>query len=129
MFHWFKKHNSAGLEVPDSTPVSIPVVTKPLTLQEQIARFTSSQELALAAQNNGIDTFEEADDFEVGESDPVSPYEYQKMDEEEPVVQTRMDEIRSGQVRPQDSDRVSKRFQELTRKKDEVKKEIGEAKP
>lgn len=63
-------------EIPDPRPVAVPVgYRRPLTLQEEIKRFVRA-ELSQVAQAHELETFEEADDFDVDE-DPelISPYE------------------------------------------------------
>lgn len=70
------RHNSEGAEVLDSTPMALPVgFTRPPTLQEQVARLVRSEAFRIAAEKNGIETFEEADDFDDPDDDPTSPYE------------------------------------------------------
>lgn len=62
-------------ETPDPTPIAVPVhYKKPPTLQEQMQRMMGIISRDAAAQ--GLETFEEAEDFDVGEDyDPSSPYE------------------------------------------------------
>lgn len=61
-------------ESPDPTPVALATqLRRPPTLQEQIQRYVLAAN-ALARQQ-GAESFEEADDFEVDEFDPNSPYE------------------------------------------------------
>lgn len=64
-------------EYPDPTPVEMAVkFRRPPTLQEQIRQMVRSERLAQEAQRMGADTFEEFDDFDVGDDfDPTSPYE------------------------------------------------------
>lgn len=71
------KLNEKGHEVLDPTPVAVPVHFKrPPTLQEQIRSMVRSEELRRAASSQGMETFEEADDFAVGDDyDPRSPHE------------------------------------------------------
>lgn len=103
MFRWFFKHTKEGLEVPDPTPSELALTSeRPLTLAEQIARFVRDPGVVNAAVNAGLDTFDEADDFDTGDLEPqdfASPYE---VDFEgslmKPGVQTRMDEIKGGMV-------------------------------
>lgn len=70
-------HDSCGREIPDQTPIEIPThLRRPLTLQEEIKRFIRI-EASLAAQNDGLESFEEADDFEIDEmeaDDIPTPY-------------------------------------------------------
>jgi len=81
-----------GHEVPDRTPRSIPVRFKRQTsLIEDVQRFVR-EELSRQADAQGVESFDEADDFDVGEDyEPRSPYE---LDEENERYDVR-DEIRS----------------------------------
>lgn len=70
--------NEKGQEVPDPRPIEIPAGFKrPETLAEQVRRLVRSEALALEAQNAGMETFEEAEDFEIDDDmfDPSSPFE------------------------------------------------------
>lgn len=64
-----------GHEVPDPTPVSVPVgYGRPESLQDQIRRMVHLASAEAAAA--GAESFEEADDFDVGDDfDPSSPWE------------------------------------------------------
>lgn len=110
MFKWFKKHTDDGREVPDPTPISVPLIEKPLTLAQQIARFTTSEEVALLARRRGIDTFDEANDFGAPVSDPLdkSPYEVGEMEEDDLGIQSRMDEVKHGVVEDMPQDRLER---------------------
>lgn len=72
-----KKNPSACYETPDPTPMALPVnYSHPPTLRDQIRQMVRSERLAQAARDCGAETFEEADDFDVGDDlDPKSPYE------------------------------------------------------
>lgn len=66
-----------GHEIPDPQPVEIPARFKrPETLAEQIRRVTQGA-LSLQAAEQGFETFEEAEDFDIDDDsfDPSSPYE------------------------------------------------------
>ncbi len=81
--------NAKGEEVPDKTPACIPIGYKnPPTLAEKIKSMVKN-ELRIYAVHQGQETFEEADDFNIGDDvDPTSPYEDLPdgtMQEEEPV--------------------------------------------
>lgn len=69
------KYNDKHEEIPDPTPLALPVgFKKPETLHETMARMIKNQEYVKYL--NGQETFEEADDFDVeGEDNPLSPYE------------------------------------------------------
>lgn len=66
-----------GRELPDPTPIAPPVgFRRQPSLAEQIRAMVRSERLRQEAEAQGFETFEEADDFEVGDDyDPTSPYE------------------------------------------------------
>lgn len=72
-------HTPEGSEVPDPVPIAPPVGyvrTKPI--REQLREMVQSEALARAARDSGNETFEEAEDFDVGDDiDPRSPWEEQ----------------------------------------------------
>lgn len=75
------KYNERGEELPDDTPVEMPLKFKrPPTLQEQIKSMVR-RELSDVASQQGFESFEEADDFDVddGEELPPSNYEFKDM--------------------------------------------------
>jgi len=74
---FWKKHKvKKGTETLDTTPVATPVkFHRPPTLQEQIQRYTRNHLNKIALQE-GKETFEEANDFDVGEDElPPTPHE------------------------------------------------------
>lgn len=74
------KYNDRGEELPDPTPVSLPVgARRPETLEGMIARLVRGRVSELAARD-GLETFEEANDFEIESDDePLTVYEEQNM--------------------------------------------------
>lgn len=77
-FRFLKLFNSKGEYLPDSRPISLPVgIGRPPTLAEQVARLVRSEDFRKAAEAQGFETFEEADDFDVDDDprDPLTPYE------------------------------------------------------
>lgn len=69
--------DARGREIPDPTPIAPPLgyIRQP-SLAEQMRAMIRSENLRLAALQSGVETFEEADDFDVGDDfDPHSPYE------------------------------------------------------
>lgn len=72
-----------GRELPDPRPVEWPVgVSRPLSIQEEIQRFVRV-EMSRRAQEHGMESFEEADDFDVEEEDDwQSPYQLTELQEE-----------------------------------------------
>lgn len=70
------KFDERGRELPDPTPVAMPVgfQIEP-SISELIKRYVRD-EVSRAAAQDGEETFEEADDFDVGDDfDPNSPWE------------------------------------------------------
>lgn len=71
--------DSLGREIPDPEPMQPPIgYNRQPTLSEQMRAMIVSERLARAAAEAGAETFEEADDFEVGddwEAEKHSPYE------------------------------------------------------
>lgn len=66
-----------GHEVPDPTPVEMPLGFKrPETLAEQVQRLVRG-EISRRAQDAGEETFEDSEDFDVDgdDGDPTTPYE------------------------------------------------------
>lgn len=62
-----------GREVGDPVPMAPPVgVSRPLTLAEQL-RLMVRRELSAAAADQGFETFEDADDFDI-DDDPLDPH-------------------------------------------------------
>lgn len=66
-----------GRELHSGIPVAPPIGYKPSpTITEQLRQMVKSEFMAREARKAGMETFEEADDFEVGDDyDPRSPYE------------------------------------------------------
>lgn len=66
-----------GKEMVDSQPVAVPVeFQRPPTMYEQIRTMVRSEMLARYAAENEKETFEESEDFDIGDDyDPRSPYE------------------------------------------------------
>lgn len=66
-----------GAEIPDSTPLAPPVgYERQPSLAEQIRAMIVGEKLRAEVEAAGAETFEEADDFDVGDDyDPTSPYE------------------------------------------------------
>lgn len=68
--------NEKGHEVLDDTPVAMPVGFKrPQSMTDMIRQYVRT-ELSKQASEQGNETWEEADDFDVGDDyDPKSPWE------------------------------------------------------
>lgn len=69
--------NKAGQEIPDPRPMSPALGRKPeTTIRDYVATLVRSERLAQEAEAAGFETFEEANDFEVGDDYfPDSQYE------------------------------------------------------
>lgn len=70
-------HDKEGRELPDPTPVAPPVgYVKQKSMTEIIREQVRSHHLQAAAEAQGLETFEEAEDFDIGDDlDPSTPYE------------------------------------------------------
>lgn len=76
-----------GQEIPDPVPVAPPLgYVKQPSMVEHIRQMIRSEKLRLEAEQAGMESFEEADDFEV-EDDPeaFSPYEWEPSFEPSPA--------------------------------------------
>lgn len=67
-------------ERPDPTPIHIPGNDQPLTLREEMRRFVVEQ-VTQAAVDNGFESFEDADDFDIADDEPdlTSAYTVQEL--------------------------------------------------
>lgn len=133
MFRWFRKHTRDGMELPDPTPTALSLTAeRPLTLAEQMARFIRNPEVVDALRNRGVDTFDEADDFDTGDLEPQdfqSPYELEFEGSETRVgVQTRLDECKSGMVEEMPLDRQERAKERMKRRPGKVEDEKAGAK-
>lgn len=81
------KYNELGQELPDDTPLEIPLgMRRPLTLQEEIQAAVRGA-VSRAAARNEMETFEEANDFDIPDDDiedTVTVHEYRDMKVEVP---------------------------------------------
>lgn len=98
-----------GREKPDPIPMAPPIgYVKQESLSDKIRSMVRSEHLRIAAMEAGAETFEEADDFEVGEDyDPKSPYEevFDPVDSEARMRLRQKDyaasvDVREQQLRP-----------------------------
>lgn len=71
-----------GKEYPDPHRKFIQSDVRPPSLKEQIERILTSRKLMAEMVQNGIETIEEADDFDVGEMDDAAPSGYEVMEDE-----------------------------------------------
>lgn len=68
-----------GREIPDPNPMEMPIGFKrPESLAEQVRRLVRTEEWEKLVRDQGFETFEESEDFDIGDDfDPSSPYEVQ----------------------------------------------------
>lgn len=97
------RHDEKGREIPDPRPMEMPLgLRKPESMEEMIRRFVRV-EASRIAQKEGMETFEEADDFEVEDddfSDAPTQYMVPEVGPEGPesldgVVQAKPDQVES----------------------------------
>lgn len=98
------RYDEQGRELPDPTPVEIPVgFSRPESLQDQIKRLIRT-ELSMDAQAGGFESFEEADDFDVGDDfDPSSPHELDDAQEAAPLEKLSTEPVEKPVEKPVDS--------------------------
>lgn len=74
------KYDSQGRELPDPTPVALPAGRRlPESLESMLARMVRGH-VSQLAEREGLETFEEANDFEIESDDePLTAYEQQDM--------------------------------------------------
>lgn len=119
MFKWWRKHNQDGLEIPDTTPIEVTLRDKPLTIAEQLQRFSTNEEIRERLKNRGIDTFDEADDFDVPDMEDDerrSPYEAH-FGGSLNGLQARLDEQKAGMTEEMPIDRHDRAKEALRPKK------------
>lgn len=72
------KYDKEGNEIPDNTPVEVPLGYRtPPTLEQRMQAMIRSEAMAQYARAQGAETFDEANDFDVDDEDgtPESPHE------------------------------------------------------
>lgn len=81
-------HFDYSAEFPDGTPVEVPLrFSRPPTLEERMKMFIRSQRMQEVAQAAGMESFQEADDFEIDDPDEaLTPYELSQLMEHAPVM-------------------------------------------
>lgn len=77
------KYTEDGHQIPDQTPLEVPVgFAAPTDLHALIKQLVRAE--SARAGEDGQETFEEADDFDVEDDGPISPYSTTTMQEEAP---------------------------------------------
>lgn len=106
-------HDAYGRETPDPIPMAPPVGWKETPdMVDQIRMMVRSEHMRLAALSQDKETFEEADDFEVGDDyDPTSPYE----DEFDPMEEQFRQDLRQAEFAAQYQARLDAARAELAR--------------
>lgn len=108
-------YNDNGEELLDSTPMALPVGFKrPIPLSEEIRQMIIRERQTGELDALGMESFEEADDFEIEDEDMSSPWE-ENFDTGK--VWTREAEIRAGIVNEPDYQAAKKAVKEYERNK------------
>lgn len=77
-------------EIPDPDPMAPPLNFKRQpTIAEQMQAMVRSELLRREAEAAGMESFEESEDFEVGDNEPFSPFEMQEFDPVEALREAR----------------------------------------
>lgn len=107
------KFNERGEELPDQTPIELPVgVRRPESLNDMMRRMIRTS-LSQYAADQGEETFEEANDFDIPDDDPtVSNTQYQEMSDEVTLTQEDPRQARGAPAREHRSDSRSVRDEE-----------------
>lgn len=117
-------YDKQGREIPDPTPVEMPVGFKrPIPLADEI-RAIMRRAVQEDLDSHGMETFDEADDFEVPDEDMTSPYE-ENFDPQ--FTFARESELRAGAVAQPDFHSARKFVEEVA--KPRRGKETHEAPP
>lgn len=100
-----------GREHPDPVPVAPPIGHNPQpSLAEKIRAMVQSEHLRLAAEQAGMETFDEADDFEVDEDDDFDPSSPWENEFDQPVSELRKREAEEkaalADAKPERSDKA-----------------------
>lgn len=124
-------YDEQGREVPDPTPIEVDVgLRRPIPLGERIRQLVRDENLRRELDEKGVETFEEADDFE-DPLDPIdrgTPYE-DNFDPEHPGIVAREMEIRSGFVEDVPLERKQKAAEVVAKHKRGRPKADPKAKP
>lgn len=125
------KHNERGHEIHEGKPVALPVgFRRPPSIVEMI-RSQIRTAMSQAAMENGAETFEEADDFEVGDEEELrSPYQLddEQMNAKEEVVPKEVEdtEVKKSLPKAKPSATAGRALAKPSRRKDDKKKVIDE---
>lgn len=90
------KFDEKGRQVPDRTPVAIPARRRIDTQSLDEMRRLIREEMSREAMDRGAESFEEANDFDVGDDEPlpVSRHRFTEMQEEH--LRTTLDEVKQS---------------------------------
>lgn len=121
--HVFDRLTSDGKEKADPTPAALPVGYKhPLSLDQKIQLMVRSA-VSAAADEQGYETFDEANDFEIGDNDPMDS----TFDDEDtaiavndPYVKEAVNDLRRKEVDKQGQEILKKYSKKPVRAKPEA---------
>lgn len=84
------KYDKNNCECPDKTPVEIPLgYTAPETLESMIARLVTAHDFRAQLAAQGVDTIEEAEDFDVNDDTEIKS-EHEMVDMLDEFIQERI---------------------------------------
>lgn len=104
---WLFRLGDGRYERPDPRPMRVPVgMERPESLQEKMRRLVRDEVLQAKLAADGVETFEEADDFDIPDDpiDPATPYE-ERFDPK--GMTAREQEVRAGYVQEVSTDRLA----------------------
>lgn len=79
-------HDRQGREIPDPVPIAVPAgLKRPESLTEQIRRLIRV-DMSQQAQDNGEESFEEANDFDIDDEDPEATFSKYEISDMAPEV-------------------------------------------
>lgn len=82
----------------DPRPMSVPIgMERPESLQEKLKRLVRDEVLQSKLKDGGVETFEEADDFNISD-DPIDPHTPYEEDFDPKGMTAREQEVRHGAV-------------------------------
>lgn len=108
------EYNKQGEEIPDDRPMSAAVGFKrPPSLAEMVKNLVRNEQIQRDFDTHGIETFDDADDFNVDDDfDPSSPWE-ESFDPTYPHIAARMQEVRSGVVQDKTPAEIAEKIAQM----------------
>lgn len=120
-------YNDKGEEIPSGDPTSLHVkFRRPLPLAERVRDLVRSENLRMLAEAQSLESFEEADDFNIPDDpiDPTTPYE-EDFEPTVPGITAKQQSIRAGITADVPRDRLIK-ANEAVRRIQEAKAQVAD---